>query len=128
MTTLIAEVYDAFREAGASEGKSRAAAEALSLYEDRFVSIDRRFDGLDHQIDLFRADVTQRFEHGRADSNLRFDQLRAESNQRTDAVRSDLSVRIERVEGRLNLVQWQLALVIGGIVALIIRAFFSGVH
>jgi hypothetical protein len=46
MTTIIAEVYDAFREAGASEGKSRAAAEALSACEDRFAAIDRRFDAL----------------------------------------------------------------------------------
>jgi len=30
MTTMISEVYDAFRDAGASEEKARKAAEALS--------------------------------------------------------------------------------------------------
>ena len=30
MTTMISEVYTAFREAGVSEGKARLAAEALS--------------------------------------------------------------------------------------------------
>ncbi len=78
MTTIIAEIYDAFREAGASEGKSRAAAEALSLYEDRFVSIDRRFDALDHQIDHTRSDIGRRVDRLRSDLSLRMDQLRSE--------------------------------------------------
>ena len=52
MTTMIAEVYDALREAGASEEKSRAAAEALSDYENKFAGIDRRFGALDAKLDL----------------------------------------------------------------------------
>ena len=40
MTTMIAEVYDALVEAGASEEKARKAAEAIAGYEDRFVRID----------------------------------------------------------------------------------------
>lgn len=33
MTTALMEVYDALREAGASEERSRAAAEAVANYE-----------------------------------------------------------------------------------------------
>lgn len=40
MTTMIAEVYDALVEAGASEEKARKAAEAIAGYEDRFRKID----------------------------------------------------------------------------------------
>lgn len=32
MTTMIAEVYDAFRSAGADDDKARAAAEAIAEY------------------------------------------------------------------------------------------------
>jgi len=37
---MIAELYDALKEAGASEDKSRAAAKALAEYENRFNKID----------------------------------------------------------------------------------------
>ncbi len=33
MTTMIAEVYDAFRSAGADEDKARAAAQAIADYQ-----------------------------------------------------------------------------------------------
>jgi len=37
---MISEVYEAFRDAGASENKSKAAAEALANYESRFASLE----------------------------------------------------------------------------------------
>jgi len=40
MSTMIFEVYDAFKEAGASEDKAKKAAEALSAYDNRFNKID----------------------------------------------------------------------------------------
>ena len=40
MSTMITEVYDAFRDAGASEEKSRKAAEAMASYENRFSRIE----------------------------------------------------------------------------------------
>ena len=42
MTTMIAEVYDALREAGASEEKARQAAEAVAQADVRFVALDTR--------------------------------------------------------------------------------------
>lgn len=36
MCTMIFEVYDALKEAGASEDKAKKAAEALAAYESRF--------------------------------------------------------------------------------------------
>ena len=39
MTTMIAEVYDAFLAAGTPEDKARAAARAIADYESRFSRI-----------------------------------------------------------------------------------------
>lgn len=40
MATMLAEVYDAFKDAGASEEKARAAASAIANYGDRFHRIE----------------------------------------------------------------------------------------
>lgn len=53
MATMISEVYDALRDAqGVSEEKARKAAEAVANFENRFVTIERKIDGLDQKIDL----------------------------------------------------------------------------
>ncbi len=50
MSTMISEVYDALKEAGASEEKARKAAEVLASYDDRFNRIE-------NDIATFRAEV-----------------------------------------------------------------------
>ena len=40
MATLLVEVYDALKDAGASEDKARAAATATANYESRFNKIE----------------------------------------------------------------------------------------
>lgn len=40
MATAVMEIYDALREAGASEAKSRAAAESVASNEQRFAKIE----------------------------------------------------------------------------------------
>ena len=40
---MISEVYDALKEAGASEEKARKAAEAVATYENRFARIESEF-------------------------------------------------------------------------------------
>jgi hypothetical protein len=52
MTTMIAEVYDALIEAGASQEKARKAAEAIAGYETRFAEIERRLERIDGKIAL----------------------------------------------------------------------------
>lgn len=39
MATMISEVYDALKDAGASEEKARKAAEVLASYESQFAAI-----------------------------------------------------------------------------------------
>ncbi len=74
MTTMISEVYEAFREANVSDVSARKAAEAIAAYESRFPSVD---------------------------------------------------LKIEKLDGRLTLVMWQLAVLIGGVATLVIKAFAS---
>lgn len=40
MSMMVSEVYEALREAGASEEKAKAAAEAVAAYNERFNAID----------------------------------------------------------------------------------------
>jgi hypothetical protein len=41
MSTIIVELYDALKEAGASDEKAPAAAQALASYDNRFSKIER---------------------------------------------------------------------------------------
>jgi hypothetical protein len=72
MTTMISEVYEAFREANVSDATARKAAEAISAYEARFAGLE---------------------------------------------------LKLEQINGRISLVQWMLAVVIGGVASLILKAF-----
>jgi hypothetical protein len=40
MTTMITELYDALKDAGADEDKARKAAETVAAYENRFAKLD----------------------------------------------------------------------------------------
>ena len=40
MTTMITELYDALKDAGADELKARKAAETVAVYENRFGKIE----------------------------------------------------------------------------------------
>ena len=40
MATMLGEIYDAFKDAGASEEKSRAAAKAIADYDSRSDKIE----------------------------------------------------------------------------------------
>ncbi len=57
MSTMIAEVYEAFKEAGASEEKSRAAAVALADYENRFDRIDLKLASIDGEFAVVKAEL-----------------------------------------------------------------------
>jgi len=46
MTMMITELYDALKDAGATEEKARKAAEILADYDSRLASIDTRLSVL----------------------------------------------------------------------------------
>ncbi len=51
MSTMIAELYDALRDAGASEEKARAASKAMADDESRFNKVDQ-------DLALIKAEIT----------------------------------------------------------------------
>ncbi len=44
MTTMITEIYDAFRDSGASEDQARAAAQVIAAHETRLDKIEARLN------------------------------------------------------------------------------------
>ncbi len=72
MTTMVSEVYEAFREANVADATARKAAEVMAAYEARFASLD---------------------------------------------------VKVENIDGRLTLIQWMLALLLGGVATLVVKTF-----
>jgi chromosome segregation ATPase len=64
MSTMLVELYDALKEAGASEEKARAAAEILARPDERFDKVDREIAGvrediarLDKELAVIKAQI-----------------------------------------------------------------------
>ena len=58
MALLVAELYDALREAKVSDDKARKAAEAVASYENRFATLDGRMIGLEGRMATLDAKVS----------------------------------------------------------------------
>lgn len=54
MATMLAEVYDALIEAGASQDKARKAAEAVAAYENKFGRIENDLTGIRGELNLVK--------------------------------------------------------------------------
>ncbi|HKZ97290.1 MAG TPA: integrase [Hyphomicrobiaceae bacterium] len=54
---MIAEVYEALKEAGASEEKSKAAAQALADYDNRFDRLDLDLAGIRGELAVLKAEL-----------------------------------------------------------------------
>lgn len=52
MTTMISEVYEAFKEAKVSDATARKAAEAVAAYESRFAALEIQLVDVKGQIRL----------------------------------------------------------------------------
>ena len=61
MTTMIVEVYDALRDAGAGEEKARKAAEVLANNDDRFARINMRLERFEGRMNLLQRMVGANF-------------------------------------------------------------------
>ena len=57
MSTMIAAVYEALKEAGASEEKSKAAAQALADYDNRFDRLDLDLAGIRGELAVLKAEL-----------------------------------------------------------------------
>src|SRR5215469_6865570 len=52
MTTMIAEIYDAFKEANVSDATARKAAEAVAAYEARFAGLELKLEQIGGRVNL----------------------------------------------------------------------------
>lgn len=116
MATMIGEVHDALREAGAPDDKARKAAEALALGLDTTARLearmDLRFAEVDRRLATFEANVERRLSGFEAGVERRI---------------NGLENRLISVEGNGKLLAWMLGFTLAGIAALVLRAFAPGV-
>jgi len=105
MTTMVTEVYDALRDAGASEEKARRAAEVLANYDDRFNRVEARIDRVQTSLEMQIAAV-------KTDLELRI-----------AAVRTDLERQIAAVKADVAVLKWMTGTAIALIVAVLIKLF-----
>jgi hypothetical protein len=54
MTTMIAELYDALKDAGASDDKARKASEVVAAYENRFAAFDVKLTKIDGDLTMVK--------------------------------------------------------------------------
>ena len=97
---MIAEVYDALKEAGASEEKAKAAATALADYGNRFDRIDLELATVKSDVTTLKSDV----------AILKIDFA---------TVRTELGVRAE-----LGRVKWVVSGIGFGVLLLVLRSFW----
>jgi hypothetical protein len=98
MSTMLVELYDALKEAGASEQKARAAAKSLVLRQDRLKRIEQQTGQLANihdQIDRAREDIVP------------------------------LDKELAVIRAQIDLLKWMNGIVIAGVLALIIKTFFA---
>ena len=95
MATMIAEVYEDLKEAGASEEKAQAASKAIADFENRFTKANTSVRELDKKVDV------------------QFGELR-----------KDVEVGFARVEGQIRLLKWMVGAIVGANISLILKAFF----
>ncbi|WP_420391827.1 hypothetical protein [Acuticoccus sp.] len=122
---MITSVYDAFKEAGASENSARAAAGELADFDNRFDALERRMDrleaSLNARIDRVEASLNARIDQVEASLNARIDQVEGSLNARIDRVEATLSARIDRMQGEINLLKWMAGANIALSVAVLVR-------
>ena len=98
MSTMLVELYDALKEAGASEEKARAAAESLVVGDDRLERIEEQtgiLPRMQDQIDQTREDI------------------------------APLDKELAIIKAQIDLLKWMNGIVIAGVLALIVKTFFT---
>jgi hypothetical protein len=103
MSTILVEVYDALKEAGASDEKARAAAASLTGREHWFDRVEQRLDDVERRLGALEERVAALVE------------------QKFIALLQDIAV----VKADLRLMNWMHAITIGGVLALLVKAFFG---
>ena len=117
MATMIVELYDALKAAGAPEDKAQAAAMALANRNGRFDRVDERFNRVDAEILWLKTELGQ----VKTDVAL----LKTDvATLKTDV--GTLKVDVGAIRAELGMVKWIVSGVGFGVVLLVLRSFWSG--
>ncbi|MGH6896851.1 MAG: hypothetical protein ACREJ5_09940 [Geminicoccaceae bacterium] len=100
---MIAEVYDAFRSAGADDDKARAAAIALS-------EGDRRFDDLHQQIGALGQDLRTEIAAVEQRLSEQIQHLERGLQEQIQRVERGLQEQINRLDRRVTVLEWNVRL------------------
>jgi septal ring factor EnvC (AmiA/AmiB activator) len=109
MSTMLVEIYDALKEAGASEEKARAAASSLTGRPERWDEVNQRFDRIEQRFSLIEQtlnDLTKRV---------------VALEEKLIALAKDVAV----IKAEFGLMKWMNGITIGGVLALLVKAFFG---
>ncbi len=97
MTTMIVELYDALKEAGASDEKAKAAASAIADYEKHFARIESDLVDIKAEIKVVKTKI--------------------------EVIDKEIKLKIEVIDKEINLLKWMSGFVIAGIISMIIKLF-----
>lgn len=137
MTTMITELYEALKEAGTSDEKAKAAAEAIADYERSFARIESKLDSLtvkfDSELKIVKGkmDVVEtKFDSelkiikGKMDvAETKFDSEIKIVKGKMDVAETKFDSEIKIVKAEISVLKWMLGFVIAGIVSMIIKLF-----
>ena len=120
MTTMIAELYEALVDAGASEAKAKQAAEVLSAEDlnskDKIADVKQELAGdiagLDEKLSGKITELDQRLSGKIAELDQRLSGKITELDQR-------LSGKITELDKKMAVMQWMLGATLAGIAAIL---------
>lgn len=95
MTVMIAELYEALKDAGASDDKARAAARAVSDNDARLARIEGQIEGLKGEIGGLKSQA------------------------------DGLKAQIDALKMRIDALTWVVGLNSALLIAILVRLFFS---
>ena len=131
MTTMIAELYEALVDAGASEAKAKQAAEVLSAEDlnskDRIADVKQELAGdiagLDEKLSGKITELDEKLSGKIAELDQRLSGKIAELDQRLSGKIAELDQRlsgkITELDKKMAVMQWMLGATLAGIAAIL---------
>jgi hypothetical protein len=104
MATMIVELYEALKAAGAPEDKAQAAAKVLANTDERFDRVDAKLGALDARLATVQAELVAKLAR----------------------LEAEFGIKHAKVEAELGMVKWIVSGVGFGVLLLVLRSFWPG--
>ncbi len=127
MSTMVVELYEALKDAGASDEKAKAAAVAMANFDSRFNHIDATLAQLDKKLEGEMAKVG--LEIAKLDKKIEGEMAKvgleiAKLDKKIEGEIGKLDTRLSVVEAEIRLTRWFTGVILGGMIALVLKAFW----